>query len=606
MTTPAPQPNPPGARVRPLTMTPWALSLPPTAVAACTGDDLRLSFSTPGDGRQGPPPAQGRGTAALPPSFRQLEFEPPQAAGMTLPALAVKCVGRVFALHGNETNWFAHPRVEIKSSSRTAPAAAATATHTRITPPRDVVKFADRLQYLLQPPLEQLLAAESLALPHAPFPYQWEGIAYLLPRHEAVLADEMGLGKTMQAAVALRVLAYQGKLRRALLVAPKPLVTNWQREFAQWAPELPVAVVEGDQATREWIWRREFPGVLIVNYELAVRDRALASDCEPFDVVVIDEAQRVKNSAGATNQAICSLPRVRSWALTGTPIENSVDDLAGIFDFVSPGRVRPQMRVADVRDAVGDHVLRRTKDAVLADLPPKLIRDAELPLSEEQLASYRRAEDDGVVRLAGMGPELTIQHVFELVLRLKQICNFDPATGASAKFEQLDADLEECVASGRKAIVFSQWVETITTLAGKLERFNPLEFHGRIPSRRRDGVINEFRDNPDRHVLLMSYGAGSVGLNLQFSEYVFLFDRWWNPAVEDQAINRAHRIGVAGPVTVTRFLSSGTIEERIHRVLEEKRELFDAVFGGPEAGAKRGLSRSEVFGLFNLPEPAAA
>ncbi|MAT72582.1 MAG: helicase [Planctomycetaceae bacterium] len=480
------------------------------------------------------------------------------------------------------------------------------ATRTRIAPPRDVVKFADRLQYLLQPPLEQLLAADALSLPHAPFPYQWEGIAYLLPRHEAVLADEMGLGKTMQAAVALRVLAFQGQLRRALLVAPKPLVTNWQREFAQWAPELPVAVVEGDQTTREWIWRRDFAGVLIVNYELAVRDRELAAAATPFDVVLIDEAQRVKNPSGATNHAICSLPRKRSWALTGTPIENSVDDLAGIFEFVSPGRVRPQMRVKDVRDAVTDHVLRRTKDAVLSDLPPKMIRDAELPLAPEQLESYRRAEDDGVVRLADMGAELTIQHVFELVLRLKQICNFDPATGASAKYDWLAADLEECAASGRKAIVFSQWVETIEQLAGRLDRFNPLQFHGRIPSRRRDGVINEFRDNPDRHVLLMSYGAGSVGLNLQFCEYVFLFDRWWNPAVEDQAINRAHRIGAKGPVTVTRFLSTDTIEERIHRVLEEKRELFDAVFGGPEPGSRRGLSRSEVFALFNLPEPPAS
>ncbi|MBX3433933.1 MAG: DEAD/DEAH box helicase [Pirellulales bacterium] len=526
-----------------------------------------------------------------------------------LPEFEVRCTSRKFLAEpdgfGPKIDWFARRRPAAQTDSAgpdSAHAVRALSTrNTRITPPRNIVKFADRLQYLLQPPLEQLLAAASLPLPQTPFPYQWEGIAYLLPRDEAVLADEMGLGKTMQAAVAMRALAFQGQLRRALLVSPKPLTTNWLRELAHWAPELPVTLVEGDQAAREWLWRRAEQGVLVVNYELAVRDRQLAAAGEPFDLVLIDEAQRIKNPGSATNQAICSLPRRRSWALTGTPIENSVDDLAGIFAFVSPGRVRQQMRTADVRTAVEDHVLRRTKDAVLADLPPKMIRDAELPLTDEQFASYRRAEEDGVVRLSEMGTELTIQHVFELVLRLKQICNFDPATGASAKFEQLAADLDECTASGRKAIVFSQWVETIGELAKRLERYNPLEFHGRVPSARRDGVIQEFKTNPDRHVLLMSYGAGSVGLNLQFAEYVFLFDRWWNPAVEDQAINRAHRIGVAGPVTVTRFLSVGTIEERIHRVLEEKRELFDAVFGGPDERGKRGLSRNEVFGLFNLP-----
>jgi SNF2 family DNA or RNA helicase len=477
-------------------------------------------------------------------------------------------------------------------------------TCTRIRPPRDIVKLEDRLAYLLQPPLENLLAAESLTFPFRPFPYQLDGIAHLFPRREAVLADEMGLGKTMQTVVALRLLAQQGHVRRALLVCPKPLVTNWRREFAQWAPELPVTIVEGGQSQRQWLWKRAAAGVLLANYELLVRDRAMVSGGQtPFDLMVIDEAQRIKNRAGATHDAVCEVPRMRSWALTGTPIENSADDLVGIFDFVAPGTLRPQMKTAAIRRAVSDHVLRRTKDNVLTQLPPKMFRDAELSLTAEQCESYQRAEDDGVIRLNSMGAELTIQHVFELVLRLKQICNFDPLTGASAKLDRLEADLEECAASGRKAIVFSQWVETIDRLQEKLARFGPLAYHGRIPSRHRDGVIEQFRNDPGHSVLLMSYGAGSVGLNLQFASYVFLFDRWWNPAVEDQAINRAHRIGAAGPVTVTRFLAAGTIEERIDRVLAEKRELFNAVFDDVEAPSKLGLSRDQIFGLFKLRLP---
>lgn len=160
--------------------------------------------------------------------------------------------------------------------------------------------------------------------------------------------------------------------------------------------------------------------------------------------------------------------------------------------------------------------------------------------------------------------------------------------------------MEECAASGRKAIVFSQWVQTLTELRGRLSRFMPLEYHGQVPQRRRDAVIEQFRDEKNSHVMLMTYGAGSVGLNLQFANYVFLFDRWWNPAVEDQAINRAHRIGVKSPVTITRFLTLGTIEQRINEILEKKRELFDTVFGISISTPRSGLSREEVFSLFNL------
>jgi SNF2 family DNA or RNA helicase len=130
-----------------------------------------------------------------------------------------------------------------------------------------------------------------------------------------------------------------------------------------------------------------------------------------------------------------------------------------------------------------------------------------------------------------------------------------------------------------------------------------LQYHGKIPSGRRDAVIQQFRDDPRKHVILMSYGAGGVGLNLQFANYVFLFDRWWNPAVEDQAINRAHRIGVTGTVTVTRFLMLDTIEQRIDHILQEKRELFDTIFSGAEAHQKLGLTQQELFGLFRLKSP---
>ncbi len=537
---------------------------------------------------------------------------PPPAVSIGIAALKLRTRSFAFTESGG-TSLFAAPPDGSPKAGLAGPSSTAAlwdAGTTRIRPPADIIKLEDRLHYLLQPSLQSLLVERSLEFPFHPFPYQFEGVAFLYPRHAAILADEMGLGKTMQAITAIRLLLCRGEVGSVLLVCPKPLVTNWQREFAAWAPEIPVLVIEGNQERRRWLWNLPDAPVKIANYELLCRDADVFNPISGegagpprFDLAVLDEAQRIKNRSSTTNQVVCSLPRRRSWALTGTPIENSVDDLFGIFDFLVPGFLSPNMKPRRVGMAVDDYVLRRTKDEVLEDLPPKLFRDADLELTQAQRESYRLAEEEGVIRLAGMGREATIQHVFELVLRLKQICNFDPPTGASSKLERLEADLEEVAASGRKAIVFSQWVDTIERLAEHLGRFGPLEYHGKIPQRRREAVISRFRDDADRHVMLMSYGAGGVGLNLQFAGYVFLFDRWWNPAVEDQAINRAHRLGTPEPVTVSRFLVRDSIEERIDRVLQEKRELFDLVLSGAESPGKRGLTHDELFGLFDLQSP---
>jgi SNF2 family DNA or RNA helicase len=475
---------------------------------------------------------------------------------------------------------------------------------TRIRPPSDLLKLEDRLYFVLQPPLESLLASSKLDFPFEPFPYQFEGIAFLFPRETAILADEMGLGKTMQAISTVRMLLLAGQLRNVLLVCPKPLVTNWVREFKLWAPEIPVSVIEGDAAKRHWIWQQHQAPVRIANYELLMRDQeCLNAPDTHFDLVMLDEAQRIKNKNSTTAQVVRSLPRGRSWALTGTPIENSVEDLVNIFEFLSPGYLRDDMNLRTISKATRDHILRRTKDKVLTEMPPKMYRDEGIDLTPAQADSYRSAEEHGVVQLADMGETLTIQHVFELVLRLKQICNFDPNTGASCKLERLEADMEEIAASGKKAIVFSQWVKTLEQIAEPLARFGPMQYHGRVPAKQRDSVIQQFKEDPSKHLILMSYGAGSVGLNLQFCEYVFLFDRWWNPAIEDQAINRAHRIGAAGAVTVTRMIAAGTIEQRIHDVLEEKRELFNQLFAEAGTPQSTGLNQDEIFGLFNLNVP---
>lgn len=531
-----------------------------------------------------------------------LDLEPPvQVRRLKIKPVHVHCKSYLFT--EQEQNSAANKRPAAKGSQRQEncrDVSRKPSTKTRIQPPRDVIRLQDRLFYTLQPPLESLLASDHISFPMDPFPHQLEGIAFLYPRHAAILADEMGLGKTMQAATAIRMLLRRGEVRSVLLICPKPLVTNWQREFAIWAPEIPLSVIGGDKIKRIWQWKEIEAPVKLANYELLLRDADVFEDPDVhFDLVVLDEAQRIKNRLSSTSKTVRQISRTRSWAMTGTPVENSPEDLVGIFEFLSSGVLHSAMKPRRMANEVKDYIIRRTKDSALKDMPPKLIHDASIDLSAQQRRTYELAEADGVLRLNDMGESITIQHVFELVLRLKQICNFDPATQASHKMERLEADMEEIAASGKKAIVFSQWVQTLQTIGKGLERFNPLEYHGRIPSNQRDPILKKFKESEEHRVILMSYGAGSVGLNLQFCNYVFLFDRWWNPAIEDQAINRAHRIGSTGTVNVTRFISLNTIEERIHEVLQEKRELFDTLIGQSD-GTRRGLSQSEIFGLFGL------
>lgn len=476
---------------------------------------------------------------------------------------------------------------------------------TRLKPPANALSLEDRLFYLLQPPLETWLAGQELIMPFEPFPYQYEGIAWLFSKKSALLADEMGLGKTMQTITGVRLLLRSGQVRRILLVCPKPLIPNWQREFKFWAEELPVTVVQGDTNRRRMIWEMPNTPILIANYESMARDfEAMGEENLPrFDLVVLDEAQRIKNRDSRTAEVARSIPRKRSWALTGTPIENRHEEMSSLFEWMEiiPPRGTPDLR--QLQALSKEFILRRTKDLVMTDLPPRLDRPAYLDLNPAQRIAYETAEKDGVIQLNEMGDSITVQHVFELVLRLKQITNFDPVTGDSAKLDRLEADMEEIAASGGKAILFSQWTKPLDFMAQRLERFGTLVYHGGIPTKQREPILDQFKHDPNSHLLLMSYGTGAVGLNLQFAGYVFLFDRWWNPAIEDQAINRAHRIGQKTQVIVTKFVCNNTIEERIDMVLEQKRELFRSILGdGDTTCESRSLTAAEIFGLFDLKQ----
>lgn len=533
---------------------------------------------------------------------------PPWVRGLGKLTMEVTTQGWRFPLPGDPPPKFQHGKPGREEPEVRPGAQPGKRTH--LKPPSDLVLFKDRLLYLLQPSLEDLFSGKEVQLPFKPFPYQVKGIAFLMPRHAALLADEMGLGKTAQVLIALRLLFHAGLIRRALVVCPKPLVINWTREIKIWADDVPYEVIGGDTQTRKVQWLASKCPLKLVNYELLGRDADLVVDDQVhFDVVVLDEAQRIKNRDGKTAQVVRGLHRDRSWAMTGTPIENRVEDLINLFAFIDPERIPPETPPRLLAELTRDCILRRVKEEVASDMPPKIIHDAYLELTPAQRESYELAEREGIIHLNELGDTISVQHVFELVMRLKQICNFDPKTGDSAKLEQLQSDLAEVADNGRKAIIFSQWVEPLETLAKALAPLGPMLYHGRVPHRDRQAILDRFKSDPGKHVLLMSYGTGSVGLNLQFTNYVYLFDRWWNPAVEDQAINRAHRLGQKSPVFVTRFVSQGTIEGRIAEILEKKRQLFQEMIGQNGPPPSLGLSEDDIFGLFNVaarPKKGAA
>ena len=389
----------------------------------------------------------------------------------------------------------------------------------------------------------------------------------------------MGLGKTIQAIAALRILVRQGKVESALIVAPVGVLLQWRQQLRAWAPELSLATVAGAREHRIGRWQSRAE-VYLVGYEVLRNDRTLPGPFGPawrvWDLVVADEAQRIKNEDTEVSFVLKGLQRRRTWALTGTPVENSAEDAASILDFVAPGQLDRREMMVGLRRTLSDVQLRRRRTEVLPELPPKTSVPIDITLGPVQRAAYDRAERDGRVWLCSLGSDITIAHVLELILRLKQICNACPQTGASAKRDDLLLRLAGLVAAGEKVLVFSQFVAEpfgVAMLARHLAPYRPLVLRGGMTAAARDQAITAFQRDPGRMVMVLSLRAGGVGLNLTAASAVVHFDRWWNPAVEAQAEDRAHRIGQARPVQAFAYLCSGTIEQRIGEILIEKRAL---------------------------------
>jgi superfamily II DNA or RNA helicase len=440
-------------------------------------------------------------------------------------------------------------------------------------------------------------------------PYQRFGVDWLVFLRDAglgaVLADDMGLGKTLQTICALR-----GK---ALVVCPKSVVYNWLDEIRRFRPGLRTSVYHG--------LKRELTAdadVTLTTYA-TLRSDTSELTARRWDIVVLDEAQAIKNAESQTARAAFQLPGTFRVALSGTPVENRLEELWSVMNFANPGLLGKKSSFSEryvtpisvgaadagerLRAKIRPFVLRRMKRDVVPELPPRTdsVLNVELDASERGVYDAVRAATKQEVT-ARLGHGDSVLAALEALLRLRQAaCHSGLVPGQSAdsssKLERLLETLEETVADGHKALVFSQWT-------GLLDRVEPHLRAAAIAFTRLDGstqdraeVVRTFQDPGGPPVMLVSLKAGGTGLNLTAADHVFLLDPWWNPAVEDQAADRAHRIGQERPVNVYRMVTKDTVEERILALQNKKRSLSDVALG--EANQATAITREELLALLD-------
>ncbi|MBD3391241.1 MAG: serine/threonine protein kinase, partial [Chitinivibrionales bacterium] len=457
--------------------------------------------------------------------------------------------------------------------------------------------------------------------------YQRAGLSWLAFLETAgfggCLADDMGLGKTVQT---LALLAGEKPHRRSrgpsLVVAPTSVLFNWEREAKCFAPQLLVMTYHGAHRRRYGRKDFELADVVLTSYGTALRDRDMLASVR-FDYVVLDEAQAIKNPSAKMSRMVRELDARRRLALTGTPVENSLTELWSLFAFLNPGMLgtyrgfvrafaAPIQRedntdIAEIlRRLVAPFVLRRTKKQVATDLPPKTEDVFRVEMTARQRSLYDTTRDLYRTRVATAidrhGLEASRMQVLEALLRLRQICChpllFDPSYGGdSAKFVLLDDFLAQTIQEDHRVLVFSQFVRALELVKARLAGQGTACEMLTGKSRDRRAIVDRFQSPRGAPVFLVSLKAGGVGLNLTAADYVVHLDPWWNPSVEDQASDRAHRIGQKRPVFVYRLLTVRSVEEQVAELQARKREVIGRIVREEDSFFKH-LRPEDIMGLF--------
>ena len=470
------------------------------------------------------------------------------------------------------------------------------------------INVFDLLLPFLQPPFEHMLE-QPILFPtgRRPFDFQVEGIRFLVKRQTALLGDDMGLGKTIQAIVAIRILVRRNKVKKILIVCPLSLLGNWEREIKKWAPELFVVKVRGAKELRAVLWKSRSI-IYLTTYETLRDDtsRNLVVG-SAYSLVVLDEIQRIKNPDTAISQSVRKLGPDYRWGLSGTPLENKLEDVIAIFRFLGPQvfKTDKDFSSSQVSRMIKPYFLRRRIQDVRSEMPDKYVSEIWLDLNDTQREVYENELD--IAREQISLPGTTRIHIFALINKLKQICNLEPVSGDSCKADYVQNELAEIIDGGYKALVFSQFPQkTLVSLKERLLEYQPEIFHGQLSSRQREKLFADFQETDIPKILLASIKAAGVGLNLTRANYVFHFDHWWNPAISRQAEARAWRMGQTLPVFVHDIYTNDTVEERIYRILAEKQALFDEVIDDLSSEyTQAAFSDEDLYKIFDLEKPSS-
>ena len=459
-------------------------------------------------------------------------------------------------------------------------------------------------------------------------PYQKDGFDFLAHLVDVklggILADDMGLGKTLQTLTWLAWLKerHLKNPKPSLVICPASVLHNWRREAEKFTPTMKVLVLESGAARHNL--RKQIPqhDIIVTNYALLRRDLEEFHKFS-FRAVILDEAQFIKNPGAQVTQSVKQLKCEHKIALTGTPLENRLLDLWSIVDFIQPGYLGNQDQFLDTYEPRGDNaeseqriarrrlsaklrplLLRRLKKHVAKDLPERIEERRDCPLGEEQrklyLAELRRSRDQVMKAVETQGLNKSKMHVLAALTRLRQICCHPSLVGsdtASGKTETLFELLDSLVADGQKVLVFSQFVQMLQLLQKECAAHNIRTHVLTGQTKDRQSVVSEFQKETGACVFLLSLRAAGTGLNLTNASYVVLYDPWWNPAVEAQAIDRSHRIGQTQTVNAYRLIAPGTVEEKIWELQQSKAKTIADVLG--EEGFARSLTATDLEYLFS-------
>ena len=445
-------------------------------------------------------------------------------------------------------------------------------------------------------------------------PYQKDAVRWLGGLSSwgvsGILADEMGLGKTVMALAHLfgRAADETGSSGPVLVVCPTSLIFNWVEECKKFCPEVDVVGVAGLPPTEREELILEGRQLLVTSFALLRRDRE-ALESREFRAVVLDEGQHIKNATSQTAKAAFAVRAAERWILSGTPLENHPGELWSLFHFLMPGflgdakefqkRFAEPIRRGDdavrgaLRSRVRPFLLRRKKEQVLTELPPRIEQIERVPLGVQQRALYARYLADARATVESDSSEKSRFRVLAALTRLRQICCdprlVDDSSTPSAKFELVLELLQECVEDEHRVLLFSQFTSMLDLLEAQLDEIGMRHCRLDGGTRDRHGEVRRFATDPGIPVFLISLKAGGHGLNLTQADTVILYDPWWNPAVEDQAAARAHRMGQTVPVHVHKLVVAGTVEEKMMELQARKRELAESVIEGSEEDGLGGL-----------------